>query len=607
LSIIKEALKNIKLSKGVDIYIDAIPIDDEKTYQLYSKGLTTGTFQFESPGMQKHLKELQPTRFEDLIAMNALYRPGPMQYIPQFINRKHGREEITYDFPEMEGRLKETYGITVYQEQVMLLSRDLAGFTRGQSDELRKAMGKKMKDKMESLKVKFIEGATERGFGPKEKLEKIWADWSEFAKYAFNKSHAVCYSWIAYQTAYLKANYPAEYMAANLTRNKGDISDVTKFMDDCKLMGIPVLGPDINESALNFVVNAKGEIRFGLGGVKGVGEGAVEAIVIEREKNGLYKNVFDFIERVNLNACNRKTVESLALSGAFDSIDTITREQFMAENAKGEIVLDAIMRYGNKFQNDVSLATNTLFGEDHAVDIVKPEIPKVEPWSPIEKLNKEKELVGIYLSAHPLDDYYIELNRYCNATTSDMKDLSVLQGKELKLAGMINTFRNGKTKTGNPFGAFTLEDFSGNHEFMLFGKDYVEYSKYLKKDLCVILQGRVQERGADWKFAKKTEGPPQLEFKIKRMSLLDELDSSVLQKLTLSLSVDNLDEEFANDLIATIKENKGNMSVYFTIKDATSTIALDMFSRGIKIELNNQVKKFLREKQHLNQLEFLLE
>ncbi|MBN2786855.1 MAG: DNA polymerase III subunit alpha [Paludibacteraceae bacterium] len=607
LSIIKEALKNIQLSKGVDIDIDAIPIDDEKTYQLYSKGLTTGTFQFESPGMQKHLKELQPTRFEDLIAMNALYRPGPMQYIPQFINRKHGREEITYDFPEMEGRLKETYGITVYQEQVMLLSRDLAGFTRGQSDELRKAMGKKMKDKMESLKVKFIEGATERGFGPKEKLEKIWADWSEFAKYAFNKSHAVCYSWIAYQTAYLKANYPAEYMAANLTRNKGDISDVTKFMDDCKLMGIPVLGPDINESALNFVVNAKGEIRFGLGGVKGVGEGAVEAIVIEREKNGLYKNVFDFIERVNLNACNRKTVESLALSGAFDSIDTISREQFMAENAKGEIVLDAIMRYGNKFQNDVSLATNTLFGEDDAVDIVKPEIPKVEPWSPIEKLNKEKELVGIYLSAHPLDDYYIELNRYCNATTSDMKDLSVLQGKELKLAGMINTFRNGTTKTGNSFGAFTLEDFSGNHEFMLFGKDYVEYSKYLKKDLCVILQGRVQERGADWKFAKKTEGPPQLEFKIKRMSLLDELDSSVLQKLTLSFTVDNLDEEFANDLIAIIKDNKGSMSVYFTIKDAGSTIALDMFSRGIKIELNNQVKQFLREKQHLNQLEFLLE
>ncbi len=335
LSIIKEALSNIKKSKGVDLDIDSIPIDDAKTYELFSKGLTVGTFQFESAGMQKHLQALQPTKFEDLIAMNALYRPGPMQYIPQFVNRKHGRETIEYPFPEMEKRLSDTYGITVYQEQVMLLSRDLAGFTRGQSDELRKAMGKKLVDKMEALRVKFMDGCEKNGFGPKAKLEQIWADWAEFAKYAFNKSHATCYSWIAYQTAYLKAHYPAEFMAANLTRNRDDISEVGKFMDECKNLGMNVLGPDVNESDLTFTVNKDGNIRFGLGGVKGVGEGAVLAIVDERNKNGRFKSVIDFIERVNLTACNKKTIESLALCGAFDGLGDIRREQFFVENSKG--------------------------------------------------------------------------------------------------------------------------------------------------------------------------------------------------------------------------------------------------------------------------------
>jgi len=608
LSIIKEALKNIKLSKGIDINIDTIPIDDEKTYQLYSKGLTTGTFQFESPGMQKHLKDLQPTRFEDLIAMNALYRPGPMQYIPQFINRKHGREEISYDFPEMEERLRETYGITVYQEQVMLLSRDLAGFTRGQSDELRKVMGKKLVDKMPALKEKFIEGATKNGFSPIEKLDKIWADWTEFAKYAFNKSHATCYSWIAYQTAYLKANYPAEYMAANLTRNKDDITEVTKFMDDCKSLGIPVLGPDVNESSLNFMVNANGEIRFGLGGIKGVGAGAVEAIVNERTKNGRYQSVFDFVERVNLNACNRKTVESLALSGAFDTVDSISREQFMATNSKGEVVLDTIIRYGNKLQTDNSMAQNSLFGGDEAVEIAKPEIPKANSWSPIERLNREKELVGIYLSAHPLDEYFVELSRFCNANTSDMKDLKMLQGKELKLGGMINTFRTGTTKKGNPFGSFTLEDFNGNHEFMLFGKDFVEYSNYLKKDLCIMVQGRVQERGSDWNRGKpQSEGHVELEFKIKKMSLLSEVDNSLLQKLTISLPIENLDEQLIEDMIAISQENKGKINLFFSVNDSISNVNVDLFSRSVKIELNNKVKGFLRERQRLNQLEYALE
>ena len=353
LSIIKEALSNIKKSKGIDLDIDTIPIDDKKTYELFSKGLTVGTFQFESAGMQKHLINLQPTQFEDLIAMNALYRPGPMQYIPQFINRKHGREKIEYPFPEMEKRLQDTYGITVYQEQVMLLSRDLAGFTRGQSDELRKAMGKKLIDKMEALKVKFMDGCQKNGFGPKEKLEQIWSDWAEFAKYAFNKSHATCYSWIAYQTAYLKAHYPAEFMAANLTRNKDDITEVGKFMDECKNLGMNVLGPDVNESDLTFTVNKDGNIRFGLGGVKGVGEGAVLAIVEERNKNGKYKSVFDFVERVNLTACNKRAIESLALSGAFDEFTDVKREQFFVENSKSELVLETILRYGNKYQSDM--------------------------------------------------------------------------------------------------------------------------------------------------------------------------------------------------------------------------------------------------------------
>jgi len=606
LSIIKEALKNIKLSKGVDVDVDTIPIDDTLTYELYSKGLTTGVFQFESPGMQKNLKELQPTKFEDLIAMNALYRPGPMQYIPQFINRKHGKEEIEYDFPEMEGRLKDTYGITVYQEQVMLLSRDLAGFTRGQSDELRKAMGKKLVEKMEKLKVKFIEGATKNGFGPVEKLEKIWSDWSEFAKYAFNKSHATCYSWIAYQTAYLKAHYPAEYMAANLTRNKDDIGEVTKFMDECKALGIKVLGPDINESMLNFTVNDAGQIRFGLGGIKGVGGGAVDAIVAERQANGKYKSVFDFVERVNLSSCNKKTVESLACSGAFENCDTIKREQFFTTNSKNENVLDAIIRYGNKYQTDKVMATASLFGGDEAIEISKPDIPAAEAWSPIEKLNKEKELVGVYLSAHPLDEYFIEINRFCTAQTSDLKDLEPIRGRELKLGGMINSFRTGITKTGKPYGGFVLEDFAGNHEFMLFGNDYVEYSKFLKKDLCVLVQGVVQERGADWKRrdAPPSDIPAPLEFKIRKMSLLSEADEKEVNKLTLTLSLSALDDNFISDISSVLNENQGKISLFVDVKDGNRT--LNLFSRNIKVKLNKNLKSFLREQQQQEVLDYKL-
>jgi DNA polymerase-3 subunit alpha len=508
----------------------------------------------------------------------------------------------------MEGRLKDTYGITVYQEQVMLLSRDLAGFTRGQSDELRKAMGKKLVDKMEALKVKFIDGATKNGFAPVEKLEKIWADWAEFAKYAFNKSHATCYSWVAYQTAYLKANYPAEYMAANLTRNKDDIAEVTKFMDECKMLGIKVLGPDVNESMLNFTVNADGEIRFGLGGIKGVGAGAVEAIVSEREKNGKYANVFDFVERVNLSACNKKTIESLAYSGAFDACDKIHREQFFAENSKGELVLESIIRYGNKYQTDKNMVTNSLFGGDETIDIAKPEIPKAPQWSAIERLNKEKELVGIYLSAHPLDDYFVEINRFGNATTMDLKDLEPHYGKEFRLGGMINAVRSGMTKTGKPFGGFVLEDFAGNHEFMLFGNDYMEYGNFLKKDLCVMVQGVVQERFADYKRynspPKPADEPKQLEFKIRKMTLLSDVDENEVKKLTISVPLEILDDSVISELIAVVKENPGKINLHVDLTDGMKS--LNLFSRTVKVQLNGNMKNFLREKQRQEIFEYKL-
>ncbi len=608
LSIIKEALKNIKLSKGIDINIDTIPINDTKTYELFSKGLTTGIFQFESPGMQKNLRELQPTQFEDLIAMNALYRPGPMQYIPQFINRKHGREAIEYDFPEMEERLKDTYGITVYQEQVMLLSRDLAGFTRGQSDELRKAMGKKLIDKMATLKVKFIEGATAKGFGPIEKLEKIWSDWAEFAKYAFNKSHATCYSWVAYQTAYLKAHYPAEYMAANLTRNKDSIDEVTKFMDECRGLGIKVLGPDVNESLLDFMVNEAGEIRFGLGGIKGVGEGAVEAIVNERKKGGKFKNIFDFLERVNLSACNRKAIESLAYSGSFDNCG-ILREQFFVNNSKGENVLDTILRYGNKYQGDKMQTGNSLFGDDDAVEIAKPELPRAEQWSSIERLNKEKELIGIYLSAHPLDEYFVELQRFCNCSTGMLKEgLEPLKGRELKLGGMINSSRTGITKNGKPYGGFVLEDFSDNFEFMLFGQDFVNFKNFLQKDLHVMVQGVVQERGADWKRydAPPSDKPVELEFKIRKMSLLSDVDEKEVRKLILSIKINNIDEDFVGSMTKIVKENgDGKITLHLDVTDENEKI-LKLFSRTAKIKLTKDVKDFLREKQRQDVFDYQL-
>jgi len=606
LSIIKEALSNIRKSKNIDLDIDAIPIDDAPTYELFSKGMTVGTFQFESAGMQKHLQALQPTQFEDLIAMNALYRPGPMQYIPQFVNRKHGRETIEYPFPEMEKRLKDTYGITVYQEQVMLLSRDLAGFTRGQSDELRKAMGKKLVDKMEALKVKFMAGCEKNGFGPNAKLEQIWADWAEFAKYAFNKSHATCYSWIAYQTAYLKANFPAEFMAANLTRNRDDIAEVGKFMDECKSMGMHVLGPDVNESDLTFTVNHAGNIRFGLGGIKGVGEGAVIAIVDERKKNGRYTSVFNFMERVNLTACNKRTIESLALCGAFDGFADIKREQFMAENAKGELVLDTILRYGNRFQADMAMSKNSLFGDEDAIEISKPEIPPVQPWSPLEKLNKERDLIGMYLSAHPLDEFEMEMSYVCNATTTDLKDISLLQGKQLRIGGMVTTVRHGTSKAGNPYGILTLEDYAGAFEFALFGPNYVEYNKYMIKDLYLYINAIVQERGADWKFKKPSDPnlPKELELKIQKIELFNEVKDKLVDRLTLEIPLQNIDEETTTVLNEMLFKNRGTVNLFVNVYDENSPQRVKLFSRQHRLAIDAALYKHIKRLKQSGILDF---
>jgi DNA polymerase III subunit alpha len=606
LSIIKEALSNIKKSTGIELDIDAIPIDDRKTYELFSKGMTVGTFQFESAGMQKHLINLQPTQFEDLIAMNALYRPGPMQYIPQFVNRKHGREKIEYAFPEMEKILKETHGITVYQEQVMILSRELAGFTRGQSDELRKAMGKKLKDKMATLRLKFMDGCEQKGFGPKAKLEQIWSDWEKFAEYAFNKSHATCYSWIAYQTAYLKAHYPAEFMAANLTRNKDDITEVGKFMDECKNLGMSVMGPDVNESDLTFTVNAEGNIRFGLGGVKGVGEGAVEAIVNERNTNGKYKSMFDLIERVNLTACNKRAMESLALSGAFDSFQDVRREQLFIENSKGEQVLETILRYGNKFQTDIAMTRNSLFGGIDTVDIAKPEIPYAPEWSPLERLNKERDLIGMYLSAHPLDEFEFEINYICNATTVDLKDLSLLKGKALKIGGMVTNLRHGTSKAGNPYGVFTVEDYVGAFEFVLFGKNYVEFSKYMIKDLYLFIHAVVQEKGSDYKNYKPVDPniPKELELKLQSIELFNDAKEKLVNTLTLTMPIQHLTEDFAVELTDLVLNNKGKVNLYIHIVDELSPNKIVLFARQHRIQINTKVYHILRQAQNDGIIEF---
>lgn len=549
LSIIKTCLDNIKKSKHIVLNENEIPLDDEETFKLFTRGDTTGLFQFESPGMKKHLRALQPNRFEDLVAMNALYRPGPMEYIPSFIRRKLGEEPIEYDHPMMEPYLKETYGITVYQEQVMLQSRALGLFTRGQSDTLRKAMGKKKFELLAELKGKFVEGcknnpdfvqgAKEKGKDVEELVNKIWGDWEAFASYAFNKSHSVCYAYIAYQTGFLKAHYPAEFMAANLSNNLSDITKVTVFMDECKRMGLSVLAPDVNESYNDFTVNSHGQIRFGMAAIKGVGEAAVEKIIEEREKNGPYKDVYDFFERIDYKSVNKKTIENLVTAGGLDSFG-YHRAQYLHLVDATTTVLDNLVNYGQKNQQDSMNLQATLFGELDGFEVTKPNIPDCEPWHDYEKSKKEKELIGIYLTSHPLDPYKLEMQLLCTPVEELNSGLETFKGKEINIAGIITAKREGKTKTGKDFGILTLEDFSGTYELAFFGKDYTDFRQYFIDETAIYVKGKV---GPKW----GKEGN-ELTFTIQKVGLLEALTENAIRSITLQVDIEKLTLETVTEI-----------------------------------------------------------
>jgi len=585
LSELKEACDIIKQTRGIDVDLDNIPIDDPKTYELYQQGRTVGTFQFESNGMQKYLRELKPTVFEDLIAMNALYRPGPMGYIPQFIRRKHGEEPITYDIPVMEKYLKDTYGITVYQEQVMLLSRLLADFTRGESDALRKAMGKKKKDIVDAMKPKFIEGGKKNGHDPKV-LEKIWSDWEAFASYAFNKSHAACYSWVAFQTAYLKANYPAEFMAAIMSRRRDQISEITKLMDECKAMGIATLGPDVNESYTKFGVNKKGEIRFGLAAIKGMGDSVAHAIIDEREKNGPYKSIFDFAQRINFSCVNRKAFESLALSGGFDSFG-IPRENFFGLNSKGEVFLDTLVRYGQMYQMGMQEMRNSLFGGENEVDIATPPIPEAARWSDIERLNKERDYVGIYLSAHPLDEYRVVLEKLCNTHCSELADVQKLSDREdIIFGGIVTDVRQKFTKRGEPCGFITIEDFQGGGELALFGKDWGDRKGMFEIGSAVYVTAKLQPR-----FLHSD----QMELKVQDVQYLQTVKENALDRLTITMTTDLLDEQIVEDLGELITSNPGKTKLFIQLVDSTGNSHVLMRSSSKYVDVKNALVNFIEK------------
>ena len=582
LSILKEAVENVKLHRGIDIDLDTIPIDDPQTYQLYSEGRTIGTFQFESAGMQKYLRELHPTTFEDIIAMNALYRPGPMDYIPSFIARKNGKEEIKYDIPCMEKYLKDTYGITVYQEQVMLLSRQLADFTRGQSDALRKAMGKKKKAIVDQMKPMFIEGGKKNGHDPKV-LEKIWADWEKFASYAFNKSHATCYSWVAYQTAYLKAHYPAEYMAANMSRNLANITEITKLMDECKAMGIETLGPDVNESRNKFSVNKGGAIRFGLAAIKGMGAAAAESLIAEREKNGPYKDIFDFVQRVNLSACNRKCFESLALSGGFDSFG-IDRERYFAQNEKGENFFDTLLRFGQAYQVSKQQASNNLFSmfADEEVEIATPKIPECERWSDIERLNRERDLVGIYLSAHPLDSYAVVLENLCNTKCPEVADITV--------GGIVTNVRESMTKKGKPCGFVMLEDFEGSGEIALYGEAWGRWRGMFSIGASVYIKAQITQMYAGSNF---------YDFNISDIQYLQTVKDKRIEKLTIVIDSHKISTTLVTDLCQKLSADPGPTHVYVQLDSIEDRRSITMRSKGMSVNVTKDLLSFIKENEAL--------
>lgn len=588
LTLIKDAIKIVKERHGIQLDADEFPMDDVKTYELFQRGETVGIFQYESAGMQKYMRELKPTVFADLIAMNALYRPGPLAYIPEFIDRKHGRKEITYDLDDMQEYLEETYGITVYQEQVMLLSQKLADFTKGEADVLRKAMGKKQKDVLDKMKPKFIEQASAKGHDSK-KLEKIWVDWEAFASYAFNKSHSTCYAWIAYQTAYLKAHYPAEYLASVLSNNMNDISQVTFFMEECKRGKIPVLGPDVNESNNGFTVNKAGEIRFGMAAIKGAGSAAVAEIIREREENGPFKNIFEFAERISSKALNKKTMEALAMAGAFDCFPQHHRRQYL-EAPEGDLTLiEKATKYAQKIQQEADSAQVSLFGGagGGAMDIPMPTVTPMEPFSQLQQLNIEKEVVGLYISGHPLDQYRLEIESFTNASMTDLDDLDTLRAKgEVKLAGSVASFAHRTTKKGNPFGTLTMEDYQGSFTFFIFGEDYVKYKEYFMSGWFLFIQGKVESK----RWAEN-----EREFKIKNIMLLQDVRGKMVKGLRVNIDLDNLSYDLMEKLQTITEKYKGQAKLYFDVVDRKENITLELFAKKFSIDPSAEMIQELQE------------
>jgi len=576
LSILKEAIRLIEQNHKITIDLDAIPLDDAITFEMYQRGETNATFQFESAGMQKHLRDLKPDQFSDLIAMNALFRPGPMVYIPNYIARKHGREKIEYDVPEMEEYLSDTYGITVYQEQVMLLSQKLANFTKGDADVLRKAMGKKDKPTIDKMKGKFIDGGLSNAHPP-DKLEKIWSDWESFAEYAFNKSHSTCYGLVAYQTGYLKANYPPEYMSAVLSNSLGNIEKITFFMDECKRMGLSLLVPDVNESSRSFAVNKNGQIRFGLGAIKGVGEAAVDSIVEERKARGEYKDIFDFVSRINSRQVNRRCLESLAFAGAFDCFTDIQRAQFFALDNEGISFIEKIVRYSAKISELKAAATQSLFGELGAGtgnDISMPKVPNSEPWSVMEQLKNEKEVVGVYISGHPLDEYKIEIQNFCNSNTGIIESRpNIVQS----FAGIVTKINVRTSGNGNQFMIFTLEDYAGNYEFALFAKDFIQFERFIALDRLLYIQGSYQ---------LKNKHTDQMVFKIQSIELLTEILEERTKELRLRLNLSFLNLETVDYLEELFDQYKGNKKVILEVYDEQERVQLDFLSRKVQLTIS---------------------
>ena len=591
LNILKTALELIRENHGVEIDIDAIPLDDKKTFELYQRAETIGTFQFESPGMQKYLRDLRPDKFDDLTAMNALYRPGPMAYIPNFIDRKNGRETISYDLPEMEEFLKDTYGITVYQEQVMLLAQKLAGFSKGDADVLRKAMGKKQKSILDKMKSQFVSGATQKGFN-EGKLEKIWTDWEAFAQYAFNKSHSTCYAYVAYQTAYLKAHYPSEYMAAVLN-HAGSIEKLTFFMEECKRMGLKVLGPDINESKKGFAVNQKGEVRVGLGGLKGVGEAAVESMISEREKDGQFKSIFDLVKRSNQRTVNKKTLESLAYAGAFDCFTSLHRAQYFyippGDTSTG---LEKIIRFGNIYQTNYSRSSNSLFGDLAMPEVATPKIPTCEPWTLTELLDHEKEVTGMFMSGHPLDHFHFEIEHYGITRLADFNEikesvsLQANPGKNFRVAGLVTDAQHRVTRTGKQFGSFVLEDYTGKSEFLLWSEDYARFSNYLEKGKNLFMTGSFRQR-----FNKS-----EFEFKVDKIMLLESIKQQLTRQVVIEIDARHVNEELVSFLEKNVKKYPGRSSIRFNISEPRSNYRVSMFSMENGFEMNDEMAEFLHGK-----------